>query len=102
MAMSDVHDESTVLVAVERVAGNLRSVETKLDTTLKDLQRRADSSEVDRAVLHGRITNLSEKQAATDARVDSLAQRVVGAFGRYAPIVISALALVIGAISTFR
>lgn len=108
--MMDDESQSTP-VQLERLIGGMSRVETKLDVSLADMQRRVTAVESESRGLHGRVTTLAQEVSTGTARTDALVTRVgaaeqdlekqQGAFGRYAPIAISFLALVLTAFAMY-
>ena len=75
-------------------------METKLDLSLADLQRRAAESEADRRTLHGRVTGAERDISSLQARTGGLEKRVGGAFSKYVPVAVSGLAVVVTIVLT--
>ena len=108
--MMDDESQSTP-VQLERLIGGMSRVETKLDVSLADMQRRVTAVESESRGLHGRVTTLAQEVSTGTARTDALVTRVgaaeqdlerqQGAFARYAPIAISFLALVFTAFAMY-
>lgn len=104
-------DPQSTPVQLERLIGGMSRVETKLDVSLADMQRRVTAVEAESRGLHGRVTTLAQEVSTQTARTDALVTRVgateqdierqQGAFARYAPIAVSLLAVVLTAFGLY-
>lgn len=104
-------DKQSTPVQLERLIGGMSRVETKLDVSLADMQRRVTAVESESRSLHSRVTTLSQEVSTQTARTDALMtrqgateqdiERMSGNFARYAPIAVSILALIVTMFSMY-